>query len=138
MKKLDPNKYVGIILIDGLCCKEELIMDKMGDLTNVTFIGGSAGDDLKFENTYVYANGKSYTHAAVLAILEPATEFSFIKTQSFCESAAKTGGHQGERVHAGSLRIQRQTRRSRLCGSSGHLRCRCPESLHAQSGRSRL
>jgi hypothetical protein len=85
MKKLDPNKYVGMILIDGLCCKEELIMDKMGDLTNVTFIGGSAGDDLKFKKTYVYANGKSYSHGAVMAIIEPATEFSFIKTQSFCE-----------------------------------------------------
>jgi hypothetical protein len=89
MKEMDPHKYVGIILIDGLCCKEELIMDKMGDLTNVAFIGGSAGDDLKFENTYVYANGKSFSHAAVMAILEPATEFSFIKTQSFCELPKK-------------------------------------------------
>jgi len=89
MKELDPHKYVGIILIDGLCCKEELIMDKMGDLTNVTFIGGSAGDDLKFEKTFVYANGKSYSHAAVMAILEPASEFSFIKTQSFCELPKK-------------------------------------------------
>ncbi|HEX2769986.1 MAG TPA: FIST N-terminal domain-containing protein, partial [Geobacteraceae bacterium] len=89
MKEMDPKKYVGIILTDGLCGKEELIMDKIGDLTNVTFIGGSAGDDLKFENTYVYANGKSYSHGAVLAILEPATEFSFIKTQSFCQLPQK-------------------------------------------------
>jgi hypothetical protein len=89
MKKLDPHKYVGMILIDGLCCKEELVMDKMGDLTNVTFIGGSAGDDLKFKKTHVYANGKSYSHGAVMAIIEPATEFSFIKTQSFCELPKK-------------------------------------------------
>jgi len=89
MAELDPNKYVGIILIDGLSGKEELVMDRIGDLTNVTFIGGSAGDDLKFTNTYVYANGKSYTNAAVLVILEPGVEFSFVKTQSFCELQQK-------------------------------------------------
>jgi hypothetical protein len=84
MKKMCPSEYVGIILIDGLSCKEELIMDKMGDLTNVTIIGGSAGDDLKFKKTHVYANGKSYPHSAVLALIKPATNFSFVKTQSFC------------------------------------------------------
>lgn len=84
MSKMDPKQYVGIILIDGLSGKEELIMDRIGDFTNVNFIGGSAGDDLKFKSTYVYANGKSYTNAAVLAILEPTAEFSFLKTQSFC------------------------------------------------------
>jgi len=89
MKKMDPKQYVGIILTDGLSGKEELIMDKIGDLTNVTFIGGSAGDDLKFENTYVYANGKSYSNAAVLVVMKPANEFSFIKTQSFCELPQK-------------------------------------------------
>jgi hypothetical protein len=89
MKEMDPKQYVGIILVDGLCCKEELIMDRMGDLTNVTFIGGSAGDDLNFENTYVFANGKSYNNAAVLAILEPATGITFVKTQSFLELPQK-------------------------------------------------
>ena len=84
MSKMDPKQYVGIILIDGLSGKEEQIMDRIGDFTNVNFIGGSAGDDLKFNSTHVYANGKSYTNAAVLAILEPSTAFTFVKTQSFC------------------------------------------------------
>jgi hypothetical protein len=83
MSKMDPGQYVGIILIDGLCGKEEQIMDRIGDFTNVNFIGGSAGDDLKFQSTYVYANGRCYSNAAVLAILEPNTDFTFIKTQSF-------------------------------------------------------
>ena len=83
MLDLNPRRYVGIVLVDGLSGAEEKLIDKIGDLTDVTFIGGSAGDDLKFTATHVYANGKSYSNAAVLALLKPATEFSFIKTQSF-------------------------------------------------------
>ncbi|MDD2318523.1 MAG: FIST N-terminal domain-containing protein [Geobacteraceae bacterium] len=80
---MDPATYVGIILVDGLSGAEEGLMETIGDLTNVTFIGGSAGDDLKFASTKVYAQGKSYSNAAVLAMLKPGVEFSFIKTQSF-------------------------------------------------------
>jgi len=82
--EMDPAKYVGIVLVDGLSGSEEKLIDKVGDMTNVTFIGGSAGDDLKFEATYVYANGKSYADAAILTILKPGMPFTFVKTQSFC------------------------------------------------------
>lgn len=84
MKVMDFKEYVGIILVDGLRGAEEKLMEKIGNLTNVFFIGGSAGDDLKFTQTHVFANGKTYTNAAVLALLKPAMEFDFIKTQSFC------------------------------------------------------
>lgn len=80
---MDITKYVGIILVDGLSMKEEKIMDAIGARTNVNFIGGSAGDDLNFDKTHVYAHGKAYSNAAVLALLKPATEFGIIKTQSF-------------------------------------------------------
>jgi len=83
MLDLNPRRYVGIVLVDGLSGAEEKLIEKIGDLTDVTFIGGSAGDDLKFVSTHVYANGKSYSNAAILALLKPGTEFSFIKTQSF-------------------------------------------------------
>jgi hypothetical protein len=79
----DPSKYVGIILIDGLSTAEEKIMDKIGDQTNCTFIGGSAGDDLKFSKTFVYANGSSYSNAAILVLIKPKVAFDIIKTQSF-------------------------------------------------------
>jgi len=84
MLDLDPSKYVGIILVDGLSKAEERLIDKIGDLTNVTFIGGSAGDDLQFKATQVFADGKVYPNAAVLALLKPKVGFDFIKTQSFC------------------------------------------------------
>ncbi len=80
---LDFTKYVGVILVDGLSGAEEKTMDRIGDLTDVLFVGGSAGDDLGFASTYVFADGKAYTNAAVLALLKPATEFDIIKTQSF-------------------------------------------------------
>lgn len=83
MSAMDHNRYVGIVLMDGMSRAEERILDKIGDLTNVTFIGGSAGDDLKFERTYVYAHGRTYENAAVLALMKPAIPFGFIKTQSF-------------------------------------------------------
>ncbi len=87
--EMDFHEYVGIILIDGLSGAEEKIMDKIGDLTNVLFVGGSAGDDLKFQTTYVYANGKAYTNAALLALIKPSVKFSFIKTESFCPLSNK-------------------------------------------------
>jgi len=80
---MDLNEYVGIILADGLSKSEENLMDYIGERSNIIFIGGSSGDDLKFTQTWVYANGKSYTNAAVLALFKPKVGFSFIKTQSF-------------------------------------------------------
>ncbi len=82
---MDPQEYVGIILVDGLSLAEEALMQKISDMTNVIFVGGSAGDDLKFKAAHVYANGKSFTNAAVLALVKPANKFAFIKTQSFSD-----------------------------------------------------
>jgi hypothetical protein len=87
MMALDITEYVGIILVDGLSVAEEKLMEKIGDLTNIIFIGGSAGDDLKFETTYVFAGGTAYTDAAVLALLKPRAGFDVVKTQSFCDRA---------------------------------------------------
>lgn len=87
--EMDPAKYVGVVLVDGLSGAEEKLIDKVGDLTHINFIGGSAGDDLKFQATHVFANGRSYTDAAVLALLKPGVPFTFIKTQSFRDLGKK-------------------------------------------------
>jgi hypothetical protein len=83
LRKMDLAKYAGIVLVDGLSGKEEQIMDQIGDYTDLTFIGGSAGDDLKFQATHLYANGKVYTNAALLVLLHVRNGFEIIKTQSF-------------------------------------------------------
>jgi hypothetical protein len=83
MLDLDPERWIGLVLIDGLSGSEERVMDRIGDLTNVIFIGGSAGDDVAFTKTYVAANGRAVSDAAVLALLECPNGFDIIKTQSF-------------------------------------------------------
>lgn len=81
---MNPSKYIGIILIDGVSMKEEKVMDSIGNKTNVYFVGGSAGDDRRFEKTYIYSNGKAYTNSAMLILLKMSenAEFSIIKSQS--------------------------------------------------------
>lgn len=81
---VDHRTHVGIILMDGLSGKEEQIMESLGDCTDLTFVGGSAGDDLKFAKTFVAANGNLLAGAGALALLHVPAGFDLIKTQSFC------------------------------------------------------
>ena len=83
VSSLDTERYVGIVLIDGMSGAEEALIEKIGDLTDVFFVGGSAGDDLKFKSTQVMLHGETYTDAALLLILELKRGFDIIKTQSF-------------------------------------------------------
>ena len=89
VSSLDMERYVGIVLIDGMSGAEEALIEKIGDLTDVFFVGGSAGDDLKFQSTHVMLDGKAYTIAALLLILELKRGFDVVKTQSF-RSTGKT------------------------------------------------
>lgn len=81
--EMDIDKYVGIILIDPLQGAEERIMDQIGDLSNVLFVGGSVSD-FNFEKTHVIANGDAHPDSAVLALLKLRRGFDIIKTQSLC------------------------------------------------------
>jgi hypothetical protein len=82
MASANYHEYGGLILVDGLSMREEDIMDKIGKRTNIMFTGGSASDALKFDKTYIYANGKTYTNAALLAVFKTKNGIDYIKTQS--------------------------------------------------------
>ncbi len=80
------EQHIGIVLMDGMSGKEELVMDSLGNLTDLRFIGGSAGDDLAFQATTVVADGHDLTNAAVLTVLRVPAGYRIIKTQSFCRT----------------------------------------------------
>jgi hypothetical protein len=83
LSELDPGTHVGLILVDGLSGAEEAVMERIRDSTDIPFVGGSAGDDLAFRATLVAANGRTFEHAAVLALLRVPAGYEIIKTQSF-------------------------------------------------------
>jgi len=83
LSHLDLDTHVGLILADGLSGAEDVVMERIRDLTEIPFVGGSAGDDLAFRATLVAANGRTFEHAAVLALLRVPAGYRIIKTQSF-------------------------------------------------------
>jgi hypothetical protein len=81
---VDPQRYLGIVLADGMSGNEEFVMDTLAaEAFNLTFVGASAGDDLAFKQTFVVADGKCYSNAVVLALIDSARPFTIVKTQSF-------------------------------------------------------
>jgi hypothetical protein len=80
---LDPAQCVGLVLQDGLSVAEEQVMQVLSSRTNVPFIGGSAGDDLRFEKTFVFTGGRAFSGASALALLRPTQGYRILKTQSF-------------------------------------------------------
>lgn len=83
VNQMDHNKYLGFVLMDGMSQSEEKVMEELSNSTNVFFVGGSAGDDLKFKETHLFINGEVLTHSVILVLMRPKKEFQIVKTQSF-------------------------------------------------------
>ncbi len=80
----------GFLLVDGLSMKEEpLISDLYMALGNVPIIGGSAGDSLKFERTFVFYDGELLQDAAVLTLFLTTLPFCIFKHQHFLPTATR-------------------------------------------------
>ena len=80
----DPYHCFALLLIDGLCCHEEIVARAIFDgLGGISMIGGSAGDGLNFTQTAVLFNGRFHTNAALLLVAHTRHPFTTFKTQHF-------------------------------------------------------
>ena len=79
---LDFREYFGIILFDGRVPRMDLFIDRIGNLSDIIFIGGYASDDFSFKKLGVFMDGVRYEGAAVLIVVRPGGKFKLIKTQS--------------------------------------------------------
>lgn len=80
----DAKDCLAFLMIDGLSVREEPVVRTFQNvLGKVPLAGGSAGDDLKFANTWVFHDGAFHNDAAVLLILATTLPFRIFKTQHF-------------------------------------------------------
>lgn len=78
------------LLIDGLSVREEPVVRGVQEaLGDVPLCGGSAGDDFRFRETFVYHEGAFRTDCAVLAVVESRLPFRLFKTQHFVRDAER-------------------------------------------------
>lgn len=83
-KTAPETQVFGLLLIDGLSISEENVAANLyGALGGIPFVGGSAGDDLRFEETHVYHDGAFHAQKAVFSAFFTDHPFKVFKTQHF-------------------------------------------------------
>ncbi|MEL6100595.1 MAG: FIST N-terminal domain-containing protein [Pseudomonadota bacterium] len=67
---------LGLIFSDGVSTQEDVLISTLETvLDDFPIFGGSAGDGLKFEETFVLQKGRAYKNAAVLLLIETNLRF---------------------------------------------------------------
>ena len=83
LKGGEGNSFA-LMLVDGLSVREEAVVRTFQNvLGNIPLIGGSAGDDLRFQKTWVFAHGAFHTDCAALVLVNTVYSFKIFKTQHF-------------------------------------------------------
>ena len=80
----------GLLLIDGMCQREETIMSAIyASLEDIPIVGGSAGDGMRFEKSWVFHGGNALTDAAVLILIKTRLPFRLFKCDHFEPTSTK-------------------------------------------------
>ncbi len=80
----NPRRQFALLLVDGLSLSEERVCSALYDhLHGVSLVGGSAGDEMKFQQTAVYHDGRFHSDAAVLTLFDCRVPFRAFRLQHF-------------------------------------------------------
>jgi hypothetical protein len=90
LRTLDPSRHMGLVLIDGIHGTEEAVNDALGNAAPLLdVVGGSAGDDLAFEETWVSVGEHVSRCGAALVVCETTGPFTILKTCTFASTGTK-------------------------------------------------
>jgi hypothetical protein len=80
----------GLLLIDGMSAREEVVLSTIHwGLGAIPVLGGSAGDDMRLSNTFVYHNGAFRGNTALLTLVQLDAPFRAFNTQHYCGTSEK-------------------------------------------------
>jgi hypothetical protein len=87
----DPGRNVfALCFIDGMSYAEEAVTSAIHwGLDDIPLIGGSAGDDLKFETTRLISNGQTASDSAIIVLIATEIPFQVFKTDNFVPTDKK-------------------------------------------------
>ncbi|WP_095199868.1 FIST signal transduction protein [Mesorhizobium carmichaelinearum] len=79
-----------LCFIDGLSYAEEAVSSAIHwGLDDIPLLGGSAGDDLKFETTRLISNGRVSSDSAIIVLIATEIPFHVFKTDNFVPTDEK-------------------------------------------------
>jgi hypothetical protein len=79
-----------LCFIDGMSYAEEAVTSAIHwGLDDIPLIGGSAGDDMKFETTTLISNGVVASDCAIVALIATDIPFQVFKTENFVPTGEK-------------------------------------------------
>lgn len=86
----ETSDMFGVLLIDGLSrCEDEITSALYWSFDDIPLIGGSAGDNLRFEKTTLILSGKVRSDAAIVILMRSKIPFIVFKTDNFTPTSQK-------------------------------------------------
>ncbi|MCG2579022.1 FIST C-terminal domain-containing protein [Dechloromonas sp. XY25] len=87
---VNTDNTFAFLLIDGLSKREEPVAHALQNaLGDISLFGGSAGDDLRLEHTWVFHDGAFHSDSAVLLLISTELPFRIFKTQHFVSESER-------------------------------------------------
>jgi hypothetical protein len=87
---VDPDATFALLLSDGISTNQEvLIASLQGRMANLQLLGGSAGDEMQYDQTCIYHRGRFHPDAALLTLIKTSRPFRIYRCQHFFGSDTK-------------------------------------------------